>query len=253
MRYLLPIIALITIGLTTLVSMPDSPYLIGGMTQADISAMFSTAVTPAGFTFAIWSLIYLSWILAWVYVAFFQERNPKDKSRSLQDDKSIAWFSLAILLTFLWLIPWGYLWIGTSLTVMLTILALLVYVFSRTRDTHTILRSSIEITLGWIIMATALNVTVWIRYMGWSIGWPGDFYYAIVALGVILLIVSELQCRYRTYILSWVFLWTLLWVYIAHPQIEIRWATLIFAVTIAIYIIQSLRDKKTSLSSLKFW
>jgi translocator protein len=64
MRYLLLITALITIGLTTLMSVPGSPYLIGGMTQADISAMFSTAVTPAGFTFAIWSLIYLSWILA---------------------------------------------------------------------------------------------------------------------------------------------------------------------------------------------
>jgi hypothetical protein len=89
-----------------------------------------------------------------------------------------------------------------SLVIMIVILALLVYVFSRMRDTHTILRSSIEITFGWIIMATALNVTVWIRYMGWSIGSPKDFYYAIVALGVILLIVSELQCRYRTYILS---------------------------------------------------
>ena len=64
MRYLLLITALITIGLTTLVSITGSPYLIGGMTQADISAMFATSVTPAGFTFAIWSLIYLSWIIA---------------------------------------------------------------------------------------------------------------------------------------------------------------------------------------------
>ena len=62
-KYPLLISALITIGLTTLVSMPGSPYLIGGMTQADISAMFATSVTPAGFTFAIWSLIYLSWII----------------------------------------------------------------------------------------------------------------------------------------------------------------------------------------------
>jgi translocator protein len=63
-RYLLLITALITIGLTSLVSIPGSPYLIGGMTQADISAMFATSVTPAGFTFAIWSLIYFSWVIA---------------------------------------------------------------------------------------------------------------------------------------------------------------------------------------------
>ena len=105
---------------------------------------------------------------------------------------------------------------------MLVILALLSYVFSRTRSSDMIIRSSIEITLGWIVMATALNITVWMRYMGWSIGGPTDFYYAIFALGVILLVVSELQCRYRTYIISGVLLWTLFGVYIAHPIIEIR-------------------------------
>ncbi len=63
-RYLLLITALVTIGLTSLVSIPGSPYLIGGMTQADISAMFATSVTPAGVTFAIWSLIYLAWVIA---------------------------------------------------------------------------------------------------------------------------------------------------------------------------------------------
>lgn len=247
MRYILLISALITIGLTTLVSMPGSPYLIGGMTQADISAMFATSVTPAGFTFAIWSLIYLSWIIIWVYVAFFKKWNARI------DTKSLVLFSLAILLTAVWLIPWGYLYISVSLVVMLAILGLLAYVFSRTRSSDIIVRSSIEITLGWIIMATALNVTVWMRYMGWSIGGPTDFYYAIFALGAILLIVSELQCRYRTYIISGVFLWTLLGVYIAHPMIEIQGVVIIYAVTIGFYILQSLRNKKTSLKSLKFW
>ena len=72
--YLLLIISLLTIGFTSLVSIPSSPYLIGGMTQADISNMFPSAITPAGVTFSIWSLIYLSWIVAGVYVAFFQKK-----------------------------------------------------------------------------------------------------------------------------------------------------------------------------------
>ena len=182
-----------------------------------------------------------------MYVAFSSQYKNK------LDTKSLLLFSLAILLTVVWLIPWGYLYISVSLAVMLAILGLLAYVFSRTRSSDIIVRSSIEITLGWIIMATALNVTVWMRYMGWSIGGPTDFYYAIFALGTILLIVSELQCRYRTYIISAVFLWTLLGVYIAHPMIEIQGVVLIYAVTIGFYILQSLRNKKTSLKSLKFW
>ncbi len=232
-KYLLLITALITIGLTTLVSIPGSPYLIGGMTQADISAMFATSVTPAGFTFAIWSLIYLSWIIAWVYVAFSSQYKNK------LNTKSLLLFSLAILLTAVWLIPWGYLYISVSLVVMLAILGLLAYVFSRTRSSDIIVRSSIEITLGWIIMATALNVTVWMRYMGWSIGGPTDLYYAILALGAILLIVSTLQSRYRTYIISGVFLWTLLGVYIAHPMIEEQVMVGIYALVTLVNMVYS--------------
>ncbi len=246
-KYLLLITALVTIGLTSLVSIPGSPYLIGGMTQADISAMFATSVTPAGFTFAIWSLIYLSWVIAWVYVAFFSQ------SKNKPDTKSLALFALAILLTAVWLLPWGNLYISIALVVMLAILGLLAYVFTRTRTAHVVVRSSIEITFAWIIMATALNVTVWIRYMGWSLGGPSDLYYAIFALGAILLIISELQCRYRTYTISGVFLWTLLGVYMAHPTMEMRWVIIIYAVTIGFYILQSLRGKNTTIASLKFW
>jgi hypothetical protein len=61
---------------------------------------------------------------------------------------------------------------------MLVILSILGYVFVRTRSSDMIMRSSIEITLAWIIIATALNLTVWMRYMGWSIGGPTDLYYA---------------------------------------------------------------------------
>lgn len=111
MKYILLITSILVIGFTSLMSIPSSPYLINGMTQADISNMFSSSVTPAGITFAIWSLIYLSWIIAGVYIAFFQ----REKSQK----NIILTFSIAIILTAIWLIPWGYIWIGTSLVVML--------------------------------------------------------------------------------------------------------------------------------------
>jgi benzodiazapine receptor len=221
-KYLLLITALVTIGLTSLVSVPGSPYLIGGYTQADISAMFSTAITPAGLTFSIWSLIYLSWVIAWVYVAFFQKQktNPPALQASPLNRRAIPAFSLAIALTAVWLFPWGNLYIGVALIVMLAILGLLTYVFTSTRMADIVVRSSIELTLAWIIMATALNVTVWMLYMWWSIGGPTDLYYAIGALGWVALIVAYLQCRYRSYIISAVLLWTLIGVYIAHPIFE---------------------------------
>ncbi len=81
-KFLPLITALLTIIFTAVVSTPGSPYLIGGMTQADISNMYPSAITPAGITFAIWSLIYLSWVVAGVYVAFFQSKE-KTSPRTL--------------------------------------------------------------------------------------------------------------------------------------------------------------------------
>jgi hypothetical protein len=122
---------------------------------------------------------------------------------------------------------------------MLAILALLAYVFTRTRTVHIVIRSSVEITLAWIIMASALNITVWMRYMGWSISGPADLYYAIGALGTVSLIVAILQYTYRTYIISAVFLWTLLGVYIAHPMMEQQVMVGIYALVTTVNMIYS--------------
>ena len=212
MQYLLLIISLITIGFTTLVSIPGSPYLIGGMTQADISNMFPSAITPAGITFSIWSLIYLSWIIAGVYLAFFQ------KKKENMDTRTIIPFSSAIALTGVWLIPWGNLWIGTSLIVMIVILALLKYTFHQTRIAQSPLKYSVELTLGWINIATVANVTIWLLSIGYTGSGIPEIYWAIGVLGLALGLTVYYQIRYRAYIISLVFLWTMLGEWIAHDS-----------------------------------
>lgn len=245
MHYLLLITSLITVGFTTLVSVPSFWLLIGGMTQADISDMYPTVITPIGFTFSIWSVIYLSWIVVWVMLA-----RKKIHEKSLP----VELMSLAIGLTGFWLIPWGYGYIGISLVIMLLLLSVLIYTFSLVRwENHGYFRSMVEITLGWIMVATVVNITVYMQYLGLPYGQPGDLYYAIVVLWVLLLIVSELQCRYKTYIISAVFLWTMSGEWFAHTLFEQRVAVTIYAVTLCIYIWSSFHGKSTSLKAMKFW
>lgn len=210
MKYIFLITSLVVIGFTSLVSIPGSPYLIGGMTQADISAMFPSAVTPAGITFSIWSVIYLSWIVAGVYIAFFQKKK--------EDVKALCIFSLAIFLTGVWLVPWGYIWIGTALVVMLAILGLLKYSFHHTRASHLAFRYSVELTLGWINIATVANVTIWLLSLGFTGGGISPTYWAIGVLGLALGLTLYYQFRYHAYIISLVFLWTMLGEWIAHDS-----------------------------------
>jgi hypothetical protein len=212
MHFLLLITSLIVIGFTSLVSIPGSPYLIGGMTQADISAMFPSAITPAGITFSIWSIIYFSWIVAGVYVAFFQ------KKKEGITPKAVITFSLAIALTAVWLVPWGYIWIGTALIVMIGILLLLKYTFHHTRDAHPVLKYSVELTLGWINIATVANITIWLMSIGFTGGGVAPVYWAIGVLALALGLTLYYQLRYRAYIISLVFLWTMIGEWIAHES-----------------------------------
>ena len=211
MQYLLLIVSLLAIGFTSLVSIPGSPYLIGGMTQADISNMFPSAITPAGITFSIWSVIYLSWIIAGIYVGFFQKKGSVAT-------KTLTIFALAIALTAVWLIPWGYIWIGTALVVMIIILGLLKYSFHHTRTAHPALKYSVELTLGWINIATVANITIWLLSLGFTGGWLAPVYWAIWVLALALGLTLYYQLRYRAYIISAVFFWTMLGEWIAHES-----------------------------------
>lgn len=254
MKYVLLIAAIITIAFTSALSIPGSPFLINGMTQATISDKFPAAITPAGVTFSIWSLIYLSWVVVGIFLtgvslpSFITKMLPKSW-RATQYKKTpknvILAFSAVMLLSGVWLIPWWYLWIGTALVVMLIILWLLKYLFRHSRDLHPVVKSSIELTVGWINIATVANVTIWLMSIGFQ--WAGypEVYWAIWVLWVALLITAYYQCKYRAYIVSLVFLWTLLWVWIAHPDYNQRWAVVIFAIAISInMLITLLRRKK---------
>lgn len=221
MKYTLLITSLLVIGFTTLVSVPGSPYLINGMTQADISNMFPSAITPAGATFAIWSLIYLSWIIAGIYIAFFQKQKIQNRI--------ILSFSVAMMLTAIWLIPWGYIWIGTSLVVMILILGTLKYSFHLTRQSHPTLKYSIELTLGWIHIATIANVTIWLLSLGFTGAGILDTYWAIGVLGLALILTLYYQYRHQTYIISLVFILTMIGEWIAHAAPEQRIAVVIYA------------------------
>ena len=98
MYSILPLIsALLTIVFTSLLSIPGSPFLIGGMSQADISALYPTAITPAGITFSIWSIIYLMWIISSIMIAAKKIEITKNQS---------IFYSLSIFLTAVWLVPW---------------------------------------------------------------------------------------------------------------------------------------------------
>ena len=235
MKYLVLLIAVITIAWTSWLSVPYFGYPLGGYSQADISNMYPNAITPAGFTFSIWSMIYLSWLILGVSILL---------KKTKISNKQALYFSLAIVLTGIWLVPWGYNMIGLSLIIMLVLLWVLKYVFHLTRESHPVLRQTVDLTIGWINIATVANITIYLVSLGFTGGNIPEIYWAIGILWVACLLTAYYQCRYHTYIISLVFLWTLFGVWVAHDSLDQRWAVLIFWLFTLLNMILSLYKKK---------
>ena len=204
MRYLILLVSLVVIAFSTWASAPFFWFPLGGMSQKDISDMYASAITPASFTFSIWSLIYLSWIIVGLVIAF-----SKWKKWTWISEKAIIPLSLAIGITAIWLVPWSYNWIGVSLVIMLILLGTLKYTFHLTRKDSWLVRSSVELFIGWINIATVANITVWLLYSGFT-GWNiPEVYWAIGVLGLACLLTLYYQYRYHAYFVSLVFLWAM--------------------------------------------
>lgn len=128
---------------------------IAGQTPAEVSAKYPSLFTPAGFTFSIWGLIYLTLAVFIVYQALPAQRSNDTIARIG------TWFKLNCLANVLWLFAWHYEFLVVSLILMFVILGTLVQIF-RSIDTSSniLIKLPFSLYTGWITVATIANVSI---------------------------------------------------------------------------------------------
>ncbi|RYY19587.1 MAG: hypothetical protein EOO36_05425, partial [Cytophagaceae bacterium] len=161
----------------------------GALSNGAMSARHPTLLTPAGYAFSIWGVIfsgliaYAGWQLR---PAAWQSPLPARLTPVL---------TLAVLATTAWTLVFSYELIGPSLVVMLAILLLLAVAYGRTR--RLVLAGAapawptwfLSLYLGWIILATVLNLIFGLRD-GYGVQWPapaslvGCYGLVVVAAGL---------------------------------------------------------------------
>lgn len=131
-------------------------------TPQAISDKYPTLLTPAGYAFAIWSLIYFGLATFSIYQAL-----PKN-TRRFAEIRTV--YVLNCAANCAWLYLWHYDQIPASLAVMFILLVTLIYINAKLlnaeSDTTTYWLAQIPfgIYFGWITVATILNFTVAIVY-----------------------------------------------------------------------------------------
>lgn len=133
----------------------------GQETVGEVSDKYLTLITPAGYAFSIWGLIYL--LLLGFLIFQWVEFGRGWKNESLE--KSGLWFAGSNVLNGLWIVVWTNEWLGLSVLVIFLLLFCLIQLVIRLRleiweAPKTVIFFvwwPICIYIGWITLASVVN------------------------------------------------------------------------------------------------
>jgi benzodiazapine receptor len=168
---LLKLSNIVAFVLTVIVNgLAGSTTLLGGVNTAEISDANPTLITPAGYVFSIWGIIY---ILLAVFVIFQALPSQKEKEYT----KKIGWlFVLSSVLNIIWLFLWQYEILSVSIVLMFLLLITLIVIYLRLnigKSTVTLrekltVHVPFSVYLGWITIASIANVAVFLVSENWD-------------------------------------------------------------------------------------
>jgi len=147
-----------------------STTLLGGKNTAEISDANLTLITPAGYVFSIWGIIY---VLLGIFVVFQALSSEKGK----EYHEKISWlFVLSSIFNIVWLFLWQFEYLVFSVILMFLILASLIGIYLRLDigKSEVGLREKLTIHipfstyLGWITIASIANVSVTLVSLNWD-------------------------------------------------------------------------------------
>jgi len=187
---------------------------MGGVTTAEVSDSFPNLFAPAGYTFAIWGVIYLA-LTVFVARLFGVVRTDKKPLATKQLNEVVKLFAVSSLLNAAWLFAWQYkvMWLSVILMVLLLVVLLKIFHMLHTQTMGPKERLFVgvpfSIYAGWISVATIANVTTWLASIQWN-GWglsDGTWMVAVLLVGAVIGLVTALRFK------DWVYLVVFVWAY----------------------------------------
>jgi translocator protein len=237
---------------TLIVNGLSNTTLIGGNTTAEISNRNPTLITPAGYVFSIWGIIYVLLGVFLVYQAL-----PSQKNKPFQKQIN-GLFILASVFNIVWLFTWQYELLPISIGIIVALLASLMAIYLRLNigKSNVTLREKLcvhlpfSVYLGWVTIATIANIAVTLVFLGWDGFGISAQTWAILVLAVALLVDIAVIITRRDIAYSLVFIWALAGIAVNqsdNPTIVLTAEIAILTIAVALaatVAVTKLRNKK---------
>ena len=134
---------------------------INGISPADVSERYRTVITPAGYAFSIWTLIYVGLVGFSIY-QLLPTRYGLFRSIRVP-------YLLSCVFNCLWILAWHYFYVGICAALIICLLAtLLKIIWEQRRPAASLLEAALTkgtfgLYAGWVTAASLVNLLILIR------------------------------------------------------------------------------------------
>jgi hypothetical protein len=188
---------------------------INGQTNGEISHQHNTSFTPADFTFSIWSLIYLGYIIYAIAQAL-----PSQREKPIYRQLALPFIAVN-LLSVVWLFLFSYELMALSVLVIFAMLIFSIVLLHRVEHRHKYsfwLTIPFSLLSGWLSVAFLANIATWVASEGYRL--TNDATIALIVLAALAGVVVNL--RYRDWIYPLVIAWADFGIWSANRELNDR-------------------------------
>ncbi len=248
MKQPLKILNAFALAVTIVVNYLSNTGFFNGKTIADVSDKYVNYFTPAGFTFAIWGLIYLG-LIAFIIYTF--SKNVKDHVIT----RTGWWFIISCIANCSWIVAWLYDYTGLSVFIifiqLICLVAIILNNYIGTRSASLSERAFVWIPFslycGWLTVALIADVAAYLTKINWKgFGIP-EATWCMLMIFVAGALHIYVAWKRRLYWFSLVGVWALIGIASANEDVSnIKNTALTVAIIIFIVILVVAFSKKTS-------
>ena len=216
---------------------------IWGLTTGQLSDLYPNLFTPAGITFSIWGLIYLSLLgfIIWQAIDFF-----KNKGNEITK-KLWIWFIMSCITNIWRIFAWHNQKVFLSVLIMLLFLIILTIISKKIniwKKTWSIwnkylVETPFSLYLGWISVATIANISTLLVNIWWGWRWISPITWTIISIIVATILALLALYKNKNVVFALVIIWAFLWIILKTLWAEIIYTQIVWTLWIAIMIIST--------------
>ncbi|MGP4713926.1 MULTISPECIES: TspO/MBR family protein [unclassified Psychrobacter] len=211
------VINLLVFFATLAVNYLGASGFFNGMGQAAVSSKYQTLLTPNGFAFSIWGVIYT--LVFTTLVTLFIKR--KDPAVAKLIGRISGLFVLSSLFNMAWIVAFSYERVGLSTLFIVGILVSLMAIVhrlynARGKVTFTLAGIAFSLYASWVFVATILNTAILAVKQDWQGFGISSSVWTIIVLLVIVAVVVGYVRHYRNAVFPIAVAWAYFGIYSAY-------------------------------------